>query len=253
MSLNSTWMSLAPLLVFNVILLSTVLVFRRVYRLRGATDEVEARHSSKLLNKWMREYWLWLTNPIVQFFIRHHVKPNTITFLGTGLSAVAGYFFWRGNIGWGGWFMIFAASFDIFDGRVARLTHNETKSGAYFDSIMDRISESLVFLGIVLYYSHDWSLWIVYAALIGSIMVSYTKAKGDEAGANYNGGSMQRPERIVYLGVGAAFAPLFTVLLSYLIPNITVTQLYLVPLSFVALMTWVTSIDRMKNVMKMLG
>ena len=97
MNLNSPWMSLAPLLVFNILLLGTVLVFRRVYRLRGATDEVEIRHSSKFLNKWMREYWLWLTDPIVQFFIKFHVSPNVITFIGVIISGMSGYFFFRGG------------------------------------------------------------------------------------------------------------------------------------------------------------
>lgn len=257
MDLNSIWVSLIPLIIFNIVLLSTVLIFRPVYRKRERLKEVEERPASKFLNRWMREYWLWLTEPFVRLFVKLKFSPNLVTSLGVLIGFVSGYFFWKGHFGLGGWLMIFGASFDTFDGRVARATHNETKSGAYFDSIMDRISEGAVFVGLALYYRHHWALAIVLACLLGSYMVSYTKSKGDEMGARYEGGSMQRPERIVYLGVGAVFSPVFAGLVQLLWLKemnfeLLSNTLYIVLLSFVALMTWGTSIDRAKNIMQIL-
>ncbi|HBF12189.1 MAG TPA: hypothetical protein DDW49_02165 [Deltaproteobacteria bacterium] len=252
MNWNSPWISLIPLFVFNAFMLCTVLAFRPIYRKKGVTQEIQERHASKFLNRWMREYWFWLTDPIIRFFIRFHITPNQITCLGTFIGVLSGLFFSLGHFGLGGWCMIWGASFDMFDGKVARLTNKETKSGAYFDSIMDRVSEGAVFAGLIFYYRESLVLWIAVMALLGSFMVSYTKAKGDEMNARYNGGSMQRPERIVYLGVGAVFSPVFSWMLSHYFPLLTTEALYVLPLFLVALMTWVTSLNRMKNVMKML-
>lgn len=252
MNLSSPWISLAPLLAFNVVLLSTVLLFRPVYRSQGRMKEIEERYASKFLNRWMREYWLWLTDPFVRFFCRVGISPNQLTVIGVGLSFVSGYFFWKGHLGLGGWFMIFSATFDIFDGRVARVTKQETKSGAYLDSVMDRVSEGAIFFGLALFYRNHFALWIVIIALIGSTMVSYAKARGDADGVRYLGGAMQRPERIVYLGVSAIFSPLFSWFLSIPFPSLSASNLYLFPLTFVAIMTWMTSVDRVKHVMTLL-
>ncbi len=257
MNLNSIWFSLGPLIGFNIILLITVFIFRRIYREKGREADVENRSASPLLNKWMREYWYWLTDPFVRFFIRFKFSPNMLTFMGVLISMISGSFFWAGRFGLGGWFLIFAATFDMFDGRVARMTHGETKSGAYFDAVMDRASEGAVFLGLALHYRNQFALWIVFLALMGSFMVSYSRAKGEASGAAYRGGFMQRPERVVYLGVGAIFAPVFACVLNAIWFHQTsfipvADNLYLFPLSFVALMTWVTSFGRIRTVMKML-
>src|SRR3989338_7609869 len=195
MNFNSIWFSLGPLIVFNILLLSTVLSFRPIYRKRERLKEVEERPASKFLNRWMREYWLWLTDPFVRLFVRLGISPNTLTTIGVVIGFISGYFFWKGHFGLGGWLMIFGATFDTFDGRVARATNRETKSGAYYDSVMDRISEGTVFIGLALYYHNHWALWIVLAGLLGAFMVSYTRAKGGLNSHRYAGGCMQRPER----------------------------------------------------------
>lgn len=252
MDLSSPWFSLIPLFIFNVILLCTVLMFRPVYYSREKTHEIEDRHASKLLNRWMKEYWIWLTDPCVNFFIRVKLTPNLITTLGVVISIISGFFFARGNFGIGGWLMIFAATFDMFDGRVARLTGQVSGSGAYYDSVMDRVSEGATFIGLAFFYRHHWALIVVLLAFLGSIMVSYAKARGDASGAPYSGGAMQRPERIVYLGVGAIFAPLFSWPLAYIHDYFSYPYLFLLPLTFVAVMCWVTTYERISQVMKML-
>lgn len=249
LNLNSLWFSLGPLIGVNILFLTTLAIFRPIYRSRDRIKEVEERPASKLLNRWVREYWLWLTDPLVRLFISCRLSPNTVTTLGLPFAFVSGYFFSKGHFGLGGWLFILGSSFDTLDGRVARATGRETKSGAYFDSIIDRISESIVFLGLALYYRNHWALWLVIVALVGSLMVSYSKAQGGASGVQYSGGMMQRPERIVYLGVGAIFAPVVGIFISSRIAD----HLFLIPLGFVALMTWVTTYDRVKNSMKMMN
>lgn len=249
---ESIWLSVYLLAFFNVILLGTVLIFRSVYRKRERIKEVEERHASKFLNRWMREYWIWLTEPVVDLFIFLKLTPNRITTVGVLISFLSGYFFAVGHLGLGGWLMIFSATFDMFDGSVARKTGQVTASGAYYDSVMDRVSEGAIFAGLAFLYRDNWGLFAALAALMGSVMVSYSRARGDAAGMIYAGGSMQRPERIVYLGVGAIFTPIVSHFLAIWWPWAIPVNLYLIPLSFVAVATWMTSFHRISHVMGML-
>lgn len=249
---SSFWSSVVPLLAVNGFFAISCLIFRSIFKKRGETKEVADRHSSKLVNKWFREYWLWITDPVVKFFVKFRVSPNTITVLGVLFAVVSTCFFATGQLGLGGWLMIAGATFDIFDGRVARITNRETKSGAYFDGVLDRISEGLVFLGLAVHYRNHWALYVIILCLLGSFMVSYTRAKGEAAGIHFEGGVMQRPERIVYLGVGAIFAPLVGYVLSIPLGWDPTYLVYLIPVTFVAVMTWWTSFERISNVMKRL-
>lgn len=252
MNWDSIWVSVAPLIFLNLIFTCTVLIFRSVYRKTERLKEVEERHASKFLNRWMREYWLWLTSPVVRFFIWLKITPNIITVIGVILSCLSAFFLGIGHMGLGGWLMVFAASFDIFDGHVARKTNQVTLSGAFFDSVMDRISEGVVFIGLAFYYRYHWGLFFVLVALIGSVLVSYSRARGDSVGVAYAGGSMQRPERIVYLGVGAIFVPVVSLVIRPFINWADPFHLYLFPLCFVAWATCATSYHRISHIMGIL-
>lgn len=257
MDFSSPWFSLGPLIAFNVVALSTALVFRPIYRRRQRLQEVEDRHASKFLNRWIREYWLWITDPFVRLFIFLRLSPNALTGIGVFISAISGFFFATGHIGLGGWFLIFGGTFDTFDGRVARATNRETRSGAYFDAVMDRASEGVFFLGMILLYRNHWGLSLVVAALLGSYLVSYAKARGEAMGATYSGGVMQRPERVAYLGMGGIFAPMFVwpfvSTTTGFAELVAISQLlYLIPVGFVALMSLLTAITRIKNCMRLI-
>ena len=257
MDFNSPWFSLGPLIAFNAVALSTALIFRPIYRKRQRIDEVQERHASKFLNRWLREYWYWITDQFVRFFIFLRLSPNALTLIGVLISAVSGAFFATGHIGLGGWLLIFGGTFDTFDGRVARATNRETKSGAYFDAVMDRASEGVVFLGIILLYRQHWGLWVVVVALLACYLVSYAKARGEAMGATYSGGVMQRPERVAYLGMGGIFAPMFVwpfVSTSTGFAELVAIArlLYLIPVGFVALMSLATAITRIKNYMRLI-
>ncbi len=246
-SIDPIWISLGPLLTFNVILLFTLGFFSVTYKNQPKTEDVDLKVHSAFLPPFLKEYWYWLTSPFVKLMVKLHVTPNVMTVWGFVVCAISAYFFYKGMVGAGGWFMIFGASFDMFDGRIARMTGKASKSGAFFDSVMDRFSEAVVFLGLASYYRSTWVLYFVVLALVGSLMVSYTRARGEGVGVDAKHGIMQRPERIVYLGVGSIFSPVVAHFVSSLVP---------VPLDFmtigaillIAALTNVAALTRMRYV-----
>lgn len=155
-------------------------------------------------------------NPFVRFLIKLGFTPNTVTTIGLILNiGVAAIFIVgaeKGNrgdlsfVGWAGALILFAGVFDMLDGQVARIGNMKSTFGAMFDSVLDRYSEMILFLGICYYLvSHHYFLSSLFAfiALIGSMMVSYTRARAEGLGVDCKGGFMQRPERVVLISISA--------------------------------------------------
>lgn len=255
------WLSFGPLIFVNCYVLSALVLFVFVSKKRPKTAEIQDRRDSVILNKWIREFWLWLTMPIFNFFIAIKITPNWISFLGTFGALASAAAFACGRIGLGGWLMVLGASLDFFDGRVARATNQESRAGSFLDSCMDRVSEGIVLSGIAFMYRSSFIFWIVMAAYLGSMLTSYSKSKGENMGIEYEGGMMQRPERIAYLGAGAVFTPMVVFLLSPLLvkffPTLSYFQfessLYTLPLSMVAIFCLSASLNRIINIMKLLN
>jgi CDP-diacylglycerol--glycerol-3-phosphate 3-phosphatidyltransferase len=172
------------------------------------TARIEQRGSSVFLGKIFMEYWMWLWGPFYRFFARHKASPDAITLAGGFCSVLAAVAFFFGNFVAGGWLVILGGTLDILDGTVARLTGRTSVAGAFLDSQVDRYAELIAFAGLLGYYQGTWFFFVVFAALIGSMMVSYTRSRAGEDGVNAKVGSMQRPERVLYIGVSAALAPL---------------------------------------------
>ncbi|MDX1387082.1 MAG: CDP-alcohol phosphatidyltransferase family protein, partial [bacterium] len=206
--------------------------------------EVSERVTSKWLGPFLYEYWGWFIRPFEDLFIKLKFTPNLLTTAGFVLSVGSAYAFATGHFGIAGWLMIIGGSCDMFDGRIARRTGQSTKAGAFYDSVMDRFGEAVVYLGLVIYFRHSWVLYAVIVALIGSMMVSYMRAKGDSMGIDCKVGAMQRAERIVYLGVGAIFSPPFRQIVN---PTATepVEYLAIAAIIFIAVMTIATALYRM--------
>jgi len=253
--MDPVWVSLGPLLTINALFLMTLFFFWITYSRRPQnqkTQDVDLKEHSKFLSRFLKEYWYWLTAPLVKVMVKLHITPNGLTVCGFLLSCVAAYFFSLGMIGAGGWFMIFGATFDMFDGQIARLTGKASKSGAFFDSVMDRFGEAVVFLGLAGLYRNSWILYVTILGLVGSMMVSYTRARGEGVGVDVKSGFMQRPERIVYLGVGSIFSPVIAVLLRFLIPSVPLDVVTIGAVVLIAIFTNVTALHRMGVVMKTL-
>ena len=150
-----------------------------------------------------------LLNPIVDGIARVFVKlgfsPSGLTVIGVLVACVAAALIARGMLAAGGVVVLVAGVFDMFDGAVARMTNRATKFGALFDSVMDRVSEAVVLLGLLWFYLEDGEQLgavLVYVSVVGSTMVSYVRARAEGLGIECKGGLMQRPERVASLGIG---------------------------------------------------
>src|ERR1700760_1266129 len=155
-------------------------------------------------------------DPVVKVFIKLGLTPNAVTSIGFVLNVGVAVIFVigaeegnRGDltyVGWAGALILFAGLFDMLDGQVARLGNMKSTFGALYDSVLDRYSELIMFLGICYYLvAHHYFLSSLFAfvALIGSMMVSYTRARAEGLGIPLKGGLMQRPERVVLVGLTA--------------------------------------------------
>lgn len=151
----------------------------------------------------------WVINPIVKGMIRVGITPNIITFMGLlGNIAAAALLVYGGiecagnttYVSWAGAIILFAGLFDMMDGRVARLGNMQSTFGALFDSVLDRYSELITLFGIcywLILSGYMWGSIITFLALIGSIMVSYVRARAEGLDIECKVGLMQRPERVV--------------------------------------------------------
>jgi len=246
--ISSIWVTLGPIVIINSILLVYLITFALTRDRWPVPDEVKSRPNSRFLSGFFKEWWYWINTPIARLLIALRLSPYIITFIGFAISCVAAYLFADGFFGYAGWTMIFGATFDMFDGKVARMTGKTSRSGAYYDSVMDRFGEGVVMLGLAYYFRFSWMLFIVIAGLIGSQLVSYTRARGEGVGVVCKKGAMQRPERIVYLGVASIFQPIMDYFLmgtSYVYTPFLVMG----AIGLIAIMTNITAVYRMVYIM----
>lgn len=143
---------------------------------------------------------------IVRAFAASRINPNLLTFLGSAINAVAAYLFAEDYFRWAGLTVILAGIFDLTDGRVARHTGRVTPFGGFFDSVMDRYSDLVLLIGLVVYYGRVdrfGYVTLVAVAMIGSVMVSYTRARAENLIPSCKVGFLERPERVVLIIIGA--------------------------------------------------
>ncbi len=155
----------------------------------------------------------WLLNRIVRGLALTRVSPNVLTFIGLCINLVAAYIFGHANVTnagrmffYAGLVIIGAGLFDMVDGRVARNTNQVTVFGAFFDSVIDRYSDVVLFFGILVYYARiNHFRYVVLTAfvMVTSLMVSYTRARAEALIGQCKVGFMERPERIVLVILGA--------------------------------------------------
>lgn len=165
-----------------------------------------------LRNPWMERLVYGALDPVTHALVRAGVHPNAITTAGFLVTTSAGLAFHWGNVPLAGALVLFGGAFDIFDGRVARQSGLASAFGSFYDSTLDRISEIVVFLGILSLYN-DYRvelgdvgmIYTVLLALAGSLMVSYTRARAETLGIDCKVGLMQRPERVALIGFAALF------------------------------------------------
>lgn len=147
----------------------------------------------------------FLTQPVVKLLGRTRISPNAITWLGFLLTLVAAALIGCGNLFVGGIIVLVAGFFDIVDGAVARSTNQISRFGAILDSTLDRLSEAALLLGILVIFAWGQSVtgvFLVGLALVGSIMVSYLRARVEVLGIECKVGLFTRSERVIVLALG---------------------------------------------------
>ncbi|MDP9205792.1 MAG: CDP-alcohol phosphatidyltransferase family protein [Gemmatimonadota bacterium] len=158
---------------------------------------------------------LRVIEPAISFLARHNVSPNAITTVGTLLTVSAGVVYATGHIMTAGWIMGATAFFDVLDGEVARRTGRSTVFGAFYDSTLDRVADGALMAGLTVFYATNpahhniYMVVICLVGIIGTFLVSYTRARAESLGIDAKVGVMQRPERIVLLSAPQALFGLF--------------------------------------------
>jgi Phosphatidylglycerophosphate synthase len=144
--------------------------------------------------------------PAAKIFAKFKIHPNAITLMGLCISGTAGWFAATGKWWLAAVFIIIGSCMDGLDGLVARLYNKKSAFGAIFDSTADRLTEIFWLMGICIFFVRrpDWGaipLYCTFTAITGSLMVSYVRARCEGAGVPCTSGILQRPERIVVLGL----------------------------------------------------
>ena len=210
-------------------------------------------------------------DPIIDLLIKMRLTPNGITIIGFLITIGSAVILITGAelgikgdtryITWFGVILLLAGVFDMLDGQLARKTNQMTKFGALFDSVIDRYSEMIMFFGIAYYlvsYHYFLSGVFAFIAMIGSIMVSYVRARAEGLGVECSVGIMQRPERVLTIGISAIlygiishFTGPFKIIIDWvpfsLIENISI---FTIPIFIMAVLTNYTAFQRLNHCRK---
>jgi phosphatidylglycerophosphate synthase len=212
--------------------------------------------------------------PLVKLLIKLRITPNIITIIGLAINIIAAIVFIIGAekgakadlsyIGWGCGLILFAGLFDMLDGQVARIGNMATKFGALFDSVLDRYSELVMFLGICYYLvgQHYFiSSLVAFIAMIGSMMVSYVRARAEGMDIECKEGLMQRPERIIIISVSGIICGIISAYTGgnqkFYMPwlhfdFVETISIFIYPIALVAILANLTAIKRLNHCRKQL-
>lgn len=209
----------------------------------------------KQLRDWIQQTIYKIIYPLVRGLIKMGVTPNMVTAIGCLINIVAAGIFVYGGFNampfgtydyailiWSGAVLLFGSVFDMIDGQVARLGNMSSVYGAMFDSVLDRYSELITLFGICFYFfmcGQPVVALITFLAMVGSLMVSYIRARAEGLGLNCDVGLMQRPERVVLTSVGALLSGLFGCI-----------WILIVALALIALLANVTAFYRLEYARK---
>jgi CDP-diacylglycerol--glycerol-3-phosphate 3-phosphatidyltransferase len=227
------------------LILGTGLVGMRLYWRQH--PDVAGVKGSRLLSSRVRAWYFSNLEPFEEWFVRAGVTPIAITYaqiLGSLACAVAYAF---GLVFSAGFLVLFSGTLDILDGKVARRANGDTPRGAFLDSVIDRYAEFVTFAGLMVFFGGGWSVWMVLLAMLGGVMVSYTRARGESLGVRCEIGWLQRPERFVILGFGSIFSSIAAQLLGadHLLLMVTVAVL--------AVLSNITAVQRVVYVSRALS
>ncbi len=190
----------APFAVFVAVMAAAVLSMI-VYGLRGRDRDVDAdRKGTQFLmglGDFLVHWFMWALSPLERLFLRLGLTPDFFNVAGLVCGLASGILIGTGRLEWGGLAIALGGVADIFDGRIARARKMTSPYGTFIDSTLDRFVEVFAFLGFVVYLRHlPLGPFLATAALAGSLLVSYTRARGESLGVTCKEGLMQRAERL---------------------------------------------------------
>lgn len=210
-----------------------------------------------------------IINPVVRLLIKAGLTPNMVTTIGLILNVGVAVIFISGAeegrrgdlsyVGWAGALILFAGLFDMLDGQVARLGNMSSSFGALYDSVLDRYSELILFLGICWYLvakHYFLSSLFAFIGMIGSMMVSYTRARAEGLGIECKDGLMQRPERVILIGVSALACGIAShwmggnfklMLADTRVPVFETISIFTIPITIMAFLANWTAIGRLRD------
>jgi CDP-diacylglycerol---glycerol-3-phosphate 3-phosphatidyltransferase len=150
-----------------------------------------------------------IIDAMVRWLAHGHINPNILTVVGVAINVGSGLLFGFGMFFWAGVVLIVANLFDMLDGQVARLSGRVTSFGGFLDSSLDRLSDLVVFVGLMVFYARNTeyhstlNVFLAGAGMMGSVMVSYASARAESLIPKCDVGFLRRPERVVLLIIGA--------------------------------------------------
>lgn len=159
----------------------------------------------------------WIRNSVdglVTPLARRGVTPNTVTVLGFVFNLVTAAVIASGHLSTGGGLLFLSGIFDMLDGALARVSARQSDFGAFLDSLLDRYSEATVLLALIFVFTirgNTPAVLLVYAVAVGSILISYARARAEGLGLECAVGIAPRPERVFILGLGLLFNPVTTI------------------------------------------
>jgi CDP-diacylglycerol--glycerol-3-phosphate 3-phosphatidyltransferase len=168
---------------------------------RIGRDQPDAGRGSFLVGPFLVLWFYWLIGPIISRLVALGTRPLFFNLAGVAMGAAAGVLFATGHATLAGWAVLLGGIADIFDGKLARTLNVASPWGAFLDATLDRFAEVAVFIGLAVFLADSrLGPGVAAGALGGSMLVSYTRARGEALGVVCKAGVLQRPERVLLLG-----------------------------------------------------
>ena len=207
-------------------------------------DNLESKNRGKfVLGSFLRDWFYWFIDPFRKFAILIGLGPLFFNLLGVLFGILSGLACATGHLALGGWSILLGGIADVLDGRIARTLGIADQRGAFLDSTLDRFAEVAVFCGLVyLFKDSQMGLLFATAGLGGSLLVSYTRARGESLGVTCKLGLMQRAERLLLIGFGGILDP--SVSAHWAVSNLDFGLLLIPVLGLLSLGTIGTSVFR---------
>ena len=235
-----------------VLLLAAAYGLRVAIKGRAHFERIDRQGGSFLLRKGAMELGYWMLAPVATLLVSIRVTPNHVSLASLGFGLLAGVCLAMGHFGFGAICAIISGLLDSVDGMVARISGLASDAGEVLDAAVDRYAEFFFLSGLIIYYRAIPVLQVVaLLALLGSFMVSYSTTKAEALKVEPPRGSMRRPERAVYLTLGAALS-------AVSIPWLETQREFSIPIGYpmalalglVAVIANVSSVARFRSIAK---